>query len=421
MPTGVSNTSQPAKGRLPLAWLGALTVSALLVMVAISLIRPMTTYKLLVLDAGGVTVGIVSAAYALLPLIFIFTVGSRAQRARSLKPLLIVGALTIAAGSGIIAAAQSLILVVVGTIVVGFGQMVFAIAGQAMIARFASNRQLDMAFGWFTAGFSAGQMFGPLIGGALLSGAEAGDPAAVSQAIDLALGLGAVSAALVLLVLLAARRSFRASAGSRHTDATQPTKSVEQAERPTIRQIFRIPRVKSYVFSSVALLAMVDILMAFLPLVGEAAGVPPFWVGVFLAVRAGASILSRAVLSLMRRIASREVLVLLALWVPGLSLAVLPATIHILWLALMIMVISGFFLGVGQPLTMSQVTQAVPSDWRSAALAVRLMGNRVGQVGVPLGAGTLVGLWGPGAAVWLACLMLVSSGAEQLVTFRRKS
>lgn len=384
---------------------------------AISLIRPMTTYKLLALDAGGLTVGIVSAAYALVPLLCLFAIGSRAQRAPSLKPLLLTGALTVAAGTAVIALGNSLVWVLAGTIVVGFGQLTFAIAGQAMVARFASSRQLDMAFGWFTAGFSAGQMLGPLLGGALLSGVAAGEPTAASAAIDLALWAGVVSSALVLPVLLAAGRSFR-SPPTRQV--RNPAGAEQKHGQPSIRGILRVPRLKSYIFASVALLSMMDILMAFLPLVGEAAGVSPFWVGVLLSVRAAASILSRTVLSQMRRLASRAALVLLALWVPGLSLAALPLTMHMLWLSLALMVFAGFFLGIGQPLTMSQVTQAVPADWSSAALAARLMGNRVGQVCVPLGAGALVGVWGPGAAVWLACFLLLSSGAEQLAAFRTK-
>lgn len=419
-------------GDSSLTWLAFLTLSGLLVMGAISLIRPMTTYKLLALEVSGVTVGVVSAVYALAPLVCVVPVGRFAQRALSLKPLLLVGALTIAAGAGIIAGGGSLAVVILGTAVVGFGQLIFVIAGQAMVARFASNRQLDMAFGWFTAGFSAGQMLGPLAGGAFLSGAAAGDPRAASDAIDLSLWTGAIASACVLVVLLIAGQSFAPKApggqtpvkkksSAAETEAEKRTRAVRQPDKPSTRRILRAPGMTSYMLASVALLSMMDILMAFLPLVGEAADVSPFWVGVLLAVRAAASILSRAVLSHLRRLASRGALVLLALWIPGISLAVLPMTIQILWLAVVLMAFAGFFLGIGQPLTMTQVTQAVPAQWRSSALAVRLMGNRLGQVFVPLAAGGVVGLWGPGAAIWLACGLLISSGSEQLLARHRRS
>lgn len=84
------------------------------------------------------------------------------------------------------------------------------------------------------------------------------------------------------------------------------------------------------------------------------------------------------------------------------------------------MAAGGFTLGLGQPLTMSLVTQAVPADWRSSALAVRLMGNRAGQVVLPATAGLLAAPLGPAAAVWFACAVLAASGLERTAAARRR-
>ena len=62
---------------------------------------------------------------------------------------------------------------------------------------------------------------------------------------------------------------------------------------------------------------------------------------------------------------------------------------------------AGFFLGIGQPLTMSLIVQAVPDDARGTALAIRLFGNRVGQVATPAVAGLVAGAAGIAAAFWL--------------------
>lgn len=419
--------ARPSADRPSFAWLWYLTAAGVLVVGAVSLVRPMTTYKLLALDAGGFTVGWIGAVFALVPLVCVFYFGARAQRAPSLKPLLIAGASTVALGSAAVALAHTIAVIALGMAVVGMGQLVFAIAGQAAIARFTRSNQLDMAFGWFTAGFSAGQMFGPLIGGMLLD--KAGDDDAAREAIDLSLWISALSAGVVLVLLLIAGRAFRASgrppveetaAEIREVAAAGAADPKEPVQKPALLQILRIRRMKSHMFASIALVSMVEMLVTFLPLIGEAAGVSPFWVGLFLSIRAAASILSRAALPLMRRAASRDLLVLLALWVSGTSLALLPMVIHHIPLSIAMMVVAGFFLGVGQPLTMSLVTRSVPLDWRSPALAVRMMGNRVGSVTVPLAAGAIAGLWGPAAAIWLACFLLLSSGTEQLV-LRRKS
>ncbi|GAA2335105.1 hypothetical protein Scani_52420 [Streptomyces caniferus] len=71
----------------------------------------------------------------------------------------------------------------------------------------------------------------------------------------------------------------------------------------------------------------------------------------------------------------------------------------------------GFCLGVGQPLSMTTVVQAAPDRARSTALALRLTGNRLGQVAAPAGAGLLAGLAGTAAPfVLLGALLLASAG-----------
>src|SRR4029453_1519782 len=62
---------------------------------------------------------------------------------------------------------------------------------------------------------------------------------------------------------------------------------------------------------------------------------------------------------------------------------------------------AGFLLGIGQPLTMSMVVQAVPEGTRGPALAIRLTGNRFGQVAAPAAAGLVAGAAGVSAAFFM--------------------
>jgi MFS family permease len=82
------------------------------------------------------------------------------------------------------------------------------------------------------------------------------------------------------------------------------------------------------------------------------------------------------------------------------------------------MAVGGFFLGLGQPLTMTLVVQSVPTAWRSTALAVRLLGNRLGQVALPVAAGAIATVVGPGGAIWFASALLLVSGAEKAIRRR---
>ncbi len=66
-------------------------------------------------------------------------------------------------------------------------------------------------------------------------------------------------------------------------------------------------------------------------------------------------------------------------------------------------------MGFGQPLSMTLVVQRVPEQARATALAVRLTGNRIGQVATPAAAGVIAGSAGAGSVFWLLSAMLVAS------------
>ena len=189
------------------------------------------------------------------------------------------------------------------------------------------------------------------------------------------------------------------------------------AGRATLGRILRVPGVGSHMLASLALLAMLDILIAFLPLVAEGAGVPPAVVGALLAIRGGASILSRAFLPWLSRRLGRRTLLLASLYGAAAALVAPPLTIDQPLVAGAFLFVGGLFLGLGQPITMTLVATAVPTPWRGPALAVRLMGNRAGQVAMPLAAGVAASGLGPAAAIWLCCGALALSGAEK--AFRR--
>lgn len=402
----------------PRTWLWLLVAGAVLSHGSHSLIRPTSTYKLIAFDAGTLTVGLVSALYALFPLILALRLGARAQRYLSLRPLLSSGALISAAGAALVAWGDSVLLVASGSAVMGLGQLMYIIAGQAAVARFAENSQLDAAFGWLTAGVSAGQVIGPLIGGSMLNTSLNGVAGRESAAvIDQALWVGVVIAGLLVVLMQFSGTAYRSRsvAPGESEDAVLAQKgSVYQGKGPRVLEIVRIPRVPSHVFASLVSISMMDILQVFLPLIGEEAGISAFWVGVLLAVRAASSFISRLLLPLLRRRFTRYALVVTGLLVSGTTLTAVPLLASQLWLSGALMAVSGFFLGLAQPLTMTMVAQAVPDDWCSSALALRLVGNRLGQVVVPVAAGVVAGPLGPAGAVWLASLCLLASGTEKL-------
>jgi MFS family permease len=82
---------------------------------------------------------------------------------------------------------------------------------------------------------------------------------------------------------------------------------------------------------------------------------------------------------------------------------------HDVWVLAALCVVAGFGLGFGQPLSMTLVVQLVPEHARSTALAVRLTGNRIGQVATPAAAGVVAGSAGASSVFWLLGGLLTAS------------
>lgn len=71
------------------------------------------------------------------------------------------------------------------------------------------------------------------------------------------------------------------------------------------------------------------------------------------------------------------------------------------WMLFVVMAVLGLGLGIGQPVTMSWLSAQAPAGQRGRALALRLAGNRVGQVVLPSVIGVVAAGFGA-AGVFLA-------------------
>lgn len=379
-----------------------LIASAVLCQVALNLARPLISYKVLALGGDSVMVGLTSASFALFPVAIALWLGRVSDRRTSLRGLVVAGTILLAAGPFLLSAAPSLILVGTASAVLGVGHLCFTIAGQSAIARFVPLSRMDAGFGWFTAAFSLGQLVGPLVAG--LSLGAAGDVPAETRLLD-------VNAALIIagaIAVLAIPVAFGASSKNPETEP-RATAKASRVKPVSVVSLLGVPTVKTNMVASLALLATTDIIVAFLPLMGEEKGVAPVGIGVLLAIRAAASIASRLLLPVMLARLSRTLLVTTSLAGAGITLAFLPWVLEYFLAAAALLVVGGFFLGLGQPITMTLITQAVPPAARGAALALRLLGNRLGQVALPVAAGLLAAPVGPGGAIWMSSTVLCAA------------
>lgn len=410
--------------RIEEKWLWIVVVGAILTQTGVGLLRPVTSYKLLTLGAGEAAVGLTTAVYAVIPLFLAMWLGRLSGRISAIKNILIIGALTLAIGGAGLAWGSTVTSLVVSSAILGMGQLVFTIGGQTVISRRAKAGQMDAGFGWFTAAYSIGQMVGPLLSGMVLGDATIENmtvTTVLESGINAALWLAAGACMLAVPVLYFMNTGVPPSLG-RSSRPLQSQELLDANSKPTILRIMSRRGIPSQLFASLSIVTMVDILTAFMPLVGEAAGVSPWWVGVLLAVRGGASFLARIALPWLSRRWPRNQLILVSMLVASVALAFVPPALDAwnrLEVAAVLVGVGGFLLGIGPPLTMSMLTQSVPAGWRGPALAVRLMGNRSGQVVLPLLAGLIASPLGPAAGIWCACSVLALSGAERCVSAYR--
>lgn len=385
-------------------WLVILIATGLLSQTALNLVRPVTTYKLISFGSGSFTVGAVTAAYAILPLFTAMMLGRVSSRIRRIRFLMVAGVGLIAVGGLGINLAPNALAVALASAVLGLGHLMFTIGGQSSIARYFPDSDLDKGFGWFTAAYAAGQFIGPLIAGMVLgSGTDAVSAERIAD-ISLSLWIGA-GAALLAVPFLLPNWQPRVS---KSVSAASPERS-----SASIGSVLRIKGMASHIFASMTLLSMLDILTAFLPLVAEKHSVTPAAVGVLLAIRGCASVVSRLFIPKLSAHFERRQLLVTSLYVSGVSIALAPVFIDVLWASGLALLIGGFFLGLGQPMTMTMISTSVPPVDRGAALAVRLMGNRLGQVALPVISSTVAAGLGPAGAVWFCCALLCLSGAEK--------
>jgi MFS family permease len=386
----VRNRPDPVPG-----WLGRILVVLVLTQAAMFLARPVTSYRALALGADERLIGLITASFAVVPLLVAVPLGRVADRRRPVG-MLVGGVVVLVASYVLLGLAGTLGELALWSALLGLGHLALMLAAQSLIAQQSENSRHDRDFGLMAAAVSLGQLIGPALGGLVLSADTAGSlEGATTRAFLVAAGLS-------ILVLPAC---WGTSTAEERRGRPRP-----DGQPMSARDIVRAPGVPAGMFASVAILAAVDIVTAYLPVIGERLGIGPAVVGALLSLRAVASILSRLLIPWMVRALGRVRLIAVSAAGSALAMAALPMPDGAVALAA-VLVVAGFFLGIGQPLTMSLIVQAVPNDSRGTALAIRLTGNRVGQVATPAAAGLVAGAAGIAAAFWLLGGLLVLAAA----------
>lgn len=377
------------------AWLLRLSLGTCILHAVVFLTRPVTSYRTIALGGDATEVGLVTAAFSILPIVFALPLGRMVDK-RQVSGFLAAGAALVAAGAAGMALAQELAGLLVASAAMGMGHLILVAAAQSLIARRSPANLHDRDFGMFTAAASLGQLFGPIIGGFVLNGASGAAMNAATQRAFVLAAILALPAIPLSLRLDGPVRPVRPRAGA--------------GARSDVRSLLFAPGIASTLLVSIMLVTSVDMLSGYVPLLAEHVGIGPAAVGVLLGLRAGMSFMSRVLIGPIRAMAGRTTLITMSAAGSALTLALLPLIPNV-WAWGVILTIAGFFLGLAQPLTMSLVVESAPPGATATALALRLGGNRVGQVVIPAAAGVLAGTAGIAAVFWLLGGLLAAGAA----------
>ena len=375
-----------------LPWAKPLLLCSTLTQATIYVLRPMITYRALELDANAAQVGLIAAVYALFPILLALQFGRLVGKLGEGK-FIIAGTFTMILTSVFLVFAHSLLLLAIATALSGIAHLACMIGGQTMVALRTPRENYDRYFGYYTFSASVGHLAGPLLA-ALVAGSDGVLPKSTSNAFV----LGAVLSIAALVPVISWRREKPSVVGKTHEDGTYSMAI----------KVVRKPGILAAIYISLAISAVADVLVVFLPLYGSENNFSPYAVGIILALRAGTTMLSRLFLG---RLSERFTTYQLLLWSTLISVLACTAMAFAktpLSLAAVVFV-AGFSLGIGQPLTMSLVSQKTQADERAIAVSARLMGNRIGQFMVPAAAGVIAAASGAGAVFIGLAILLGSS------------
>jgi MFS family permease len=374
-----------------LPWARPLLFSSTLTQATIYVLRPMITYRAIELDANTLQIGVVAALYALFPVLLALQFGSWVGKIGEGK-FIIAGTASMALTGVALIFANSIFTLAIATALAGISHLACMVGGQSMVALRAPREKYDKYFGYYTFSASVGHLIGPLVA-ALVAGSDGTLPKSTSNAFL----LGTVLCVIALLPVIKWRNENPSVQG--YSD---------QGTYSAALSLMKKPGIFAAIYVSLAISSVADVLVVFLPLFGTENNFSPYAIGIILAIRAGTTMISRFFLGRLSNRFSTYQLLMVSTSVSviacgAMAFAKTPLTLGA------IVFIAGFSLGIGQPLTMSLVSQKTVANERALAVSARLMGNRFGQFMVPVGAGAIAASAGAGGVFIALSVLLATS------------
>ena len=375
---------------MPTRFVTFLMATAFFEQVTTSLIRVTTTYRAVELDLSVVWLGIITAAFAMLPIGLAVPVGRFIDRGNDARTAWIGGILQVIACVGL-ALWQSLTALLVFTALLGTAHLMLVISQQVLCTRVGGIGSMERMLGNYMLANAVGQGVGPYI-----VGWTGGDASIPPTQLLFWIGLGA--SALSCLSALMLR-----SPGT-------PTPPVEGSKPMPVRDILRLPGITILFVMSIVTVSAQDLVVVYLPLLGAERAMAVDAVGLLLTVRAVASMLARLAFARLNDWLGTRALMILSTYAGAVSYVALAMPLPFALMNVAIAV-AGFALGVAVTVSFAALLSLASAEARGTANSLRMMGNRVGQFTIPVIAGLVAAAAGAASIFFILGLTLVAAAA----------
>jgi predicted MFS family arabinose efflux permease len=373
-PAGRQKIDQAIDWRLLAPVLAHVVVTHVVVLV----VRVTISYRTIELGLSEVWLGIISASFAILPIFTALRIGRYIDRGHDAHAAWIGSALTLVSAVALWAWPGSTIHLLAFTILLGSGHMFLMAAQQMLCVRSASERGREIAFGHYMVAVSIGQGLGPLLVGWIGGGVTVPATPPLFTA-------GVITAVLCMGVALTVRPAAR---------------QIKTADGPTVPlgDLLRRPGMAAVLAASVVTVTASDLLVIYLPLVGAERNIEASHIGLLLTVRSLAALVARVFYARLIQAVGRLPLTLVSTLVGAAAFALMAVpSLPVMYAA---SVAIGIGLGIAATLTISGIVLVAPPEARATAMTIRITGNRLGLVLMPLVAGLIAAATG-GAGILL--------------------
>src|SRR5699024_11703412 len=119
-----------------------------------NLVRPVTSYKLILLGWGETQIGLATASYALLPLLLALPFGRLLSRLASPRNFVALGITILAVGAAYLAITDHLVQLMVAYALLGFGHLIFTIGCTSIFSIRSRAMQIYANYDWLVPSFS---------------------------------------------------------------------------------------------------------------------------------------------------------------------------------------------------------------------------------------------------------------------------